>query len=115
MSEWCNNFVLAPKAKGKVQLCLDSARLSKVLMRLVHRGPTLNIILPKLSGVKYLTLIDESSGYHNLKSDEHLSYLTTFSCPFGRYRYMQFPFGVALAVDIFQKKIDKLFSGIWYC
>ena len=23
MAEWCNSFVLVPKAKGKVQLCLD--------------------------------------------------------------------------------------------
>ena len=23
MAEWCNSFVLVPKANGKVQLCLD--------------------------------------------------------------------------------------------
>ena len=30
----------------------------------------------------------------------------------GRYRYIKLPFGVAPASDMFQKKIDELFSGI---
>ena len=34
------------------------------------RGPTLNDILPELNNAKYLSLIDVSSGYHNLKLDE---------------------------------------------
>ena len=45
-------------------------------------GPTLNDILPRLAGIRYLTLIETSSGYHNLKPDQESSYLTTFSCPF---------------------------------
>ena len=41
-------------------------------------GPILNAITPRLAGVKYLTLIDASSGYHNLKLDKQSLYLTTF-------------------------------------
>ena len=52
--EWCNSFVLVPKGNGKVRLCLDPARLNQVLIRPIHRGPTLNDILPKLNGVKYM-------------------------------------------------------------
>ena len=46
-SEWCNSFVLAPKANGKVQLCLDPACHTQALIRPIHRGLTLNDILPK--------------------------------------------------------------------
>ena len=56
------------------------------------------------------TLIDACLGYHNLKVNEQSSYLTTFSCPFKRYRYIQSPFGVSLVGDIFQEKIDNLFN-----
>ena len=55
-----------------------------------HRGPTLNDIFLKLNNAKYLSLIDVSSGYHNLKLDERSSYLTTFACQFGRCRYKRF-------------------------
>ena len=76
-SQWCNSFVPIPKVNGRVQLCLDQARLNKVLIRPVHREPTLNDILPRLAGVKCLTPTDESSGYNNPKLDKQ-SYLTTF-------------------------------------
>ena len=62
-------------------------------------------------GIKYLTFIDAISGYHNLKLHE-MSYLTTFSCPFGRYRYITLHFGAAPAGDVFQKKMNKLFSSM---
>ena len=84
-SKCCNVFVLEPKANGKGRLFIDPARLNKALIRPVHRGPMLNHILPRLAGVKYLMLGDVSSGYHNLKLDDKSSYLTAFSCLFGRY------------------------------
>ena len=86
-AEWCNSFVLVPKANGKVRLCLDPVRLNQVLKTPIHRGPTLNDILPKLNNVKYMSIIDASSGYYNLQLDTKSSYLTTFACPFGRYWY----------------------------
>ena len=96
----------------KVRLCLDQARLNKALIRLVHRGPTLHDILPRLVGMKYLKPIDLSSGYHNLKLDERFSYLTTFSCPFDRNQYKRLPLRADPERYMFQKKIDKLFSDM---
>ena len=61
------------------------------------------IILPKLRNEHYRTLIDVSSGYHNLTLDKQSYYLTTFACQFGRYRFSRLPFGVTLAGDIFQQ------------
>ena len=86
-AEWCNSFVLVPKANGKVRLCLDLVRLNQASIRPVLRGPTLNNILPRLNNVKYISVIDASSGYHNLKLDEKPLYQTIFACPFGRYGY----------------------------
>ena len=86
-SQWCNSFVLVPKAKGKVQLCLDPVWLNQALIRPIHRGPTLNDILPRLNNVQYMSIINASSSYHNFKLDKQSSYLITFSCPFGRYWY----------------------------
>ena len=112
MAEWCNSFVLVPKANDKVRLCLDPVRLNQALIRPVHRGPTLNDILPKLNNVKYMSIIDASPWYHNLKLDEKSSYLTTFACPFGRYRYKQLLFGAAPVGNMLQCKIDRIFSDI---
>ena len=85
---------------------------NKVLIIPAHRGPTLNDTLLRLAGVKYLTLIDACSGYHNLQLDERSSCLTTFSCLFGRYRYSGLPFRVAPVGDMFWKKTDELFGSM---
>ena len=41
-------------------------RLNKVLNRPVHGGTPSMTFWGKLAGVKYLTLMDASTGYHNL-------------------------------------------------
>ena len=55
-SQWCNSFVLVPRANDKVILHLDLACLNQALIRPVHNGLTINDILPKLNNAKYLSL-----------------------------------------------------------
>ena len=110
--KWCNSFVLVPKANSKVWLCLYPAMHNKALIRLVHRGPTLNDILCRLGGIKYLIIIDISCSHHNLKLDRHSSDLTTSCCQFSRYRYIQLSFGMTPASDTFERKIEELFKGL---
>ena len=111
-SEWCNSFVSVPKANGKVRLCLDPACLNQALIRPVHRGPTFNNILPKLNNLQYMSIINGSSGYHKLKLDKQPSYLTTFSCPLGKYWHKCLPFRAVPAGNIFQCKKDKIFNDV---
>ena len=58
------------------------------------------------------SLIDVSSGYHNLKLDEKSSYFMMFACQFGRYRYKQLPFGAAPAGSMFQRDVDEIFKDL---
>ena len=111
-AEWCNSFVLVPKANGKVRLCLDPVQLNQVLTRLIHQGPTLNYILPRLNNVQYMSITDVSSGYHNLRLDIQSSYLTTFASPFGRYWYRCLPFGAALVGTMFQCKVNEIYNDM---
>ena len=72
----------------------------------------LNDILPKLNNVQYMSIIDVSLGYHNLKLDKQSSYLTTFACLFGRYRYKHLPFRATSAGDMLQCKIDEILNDM---
>ena len=113
-AEWCNSFLLITKPNGKVRLCLVPARLNEALIiRPVHREPTLNDIFPKLNNIKCLSLIDAFPGYHNLKLDERSSYLTTYVCQFGRYRYKRLPFRAVPAGNMFQQKKMIKYSKIY--
>ena len=79
---------------------------------MIHQDPTLNDILPKLNNVQHMSIINANSSYHKLKLDIESSYLTTFTCPFGRYHYKCLPFGAALADNMFQRKMDEIFNDI---
>ena len=59
-----------------------------------------------------MSIINVSSGYHNLKLDTQLSYLTTFACLCGRYCYKCLPFGAALEGNMLQRKNNKIFNVI---
>ena len=111
-ADWCKSFVLVHKANSKVRLCLDPAWLNQALIRPIHRGPILKDILPKLNNIQYMSIIDANLGYHNLKLDKQSSYLTTFACLFGRYRYKWLPFGAVPVGDMFQHKIDEIFNNM---
>ena len=59
-----------------------------------------------------MSIIDASSGYHNLQLDMQSSYMTMFACLFGRYKYKHLPFDVVPVGNIFQLKIDKIFNDM---
>ena len=99
--------MLVLKLNGKVRLYLGRVRLNQTLIRPVH-----NIILQTLNNAQYHSPIDVSSGYHTLKLDEKLSYLTTFAWQLCRSRYKRLPFGVALTGDIIQRKLYEIFKDL---
>ena len=89
-----------------------SGKIKSGTNQTIHRGPTLNNILPKLNNVQYMSIIDASSGYHNLKLDKKFSYLTTYVYPLGWYQYKCLPFRAVPVGNLFQCKIDEIFSDM---
>ena len=72
--------------------------------------PVLDDIVPELAGSDLFTKLDAKDGYWHVKLDKKSSLLTTFNTPFGRYRYLRMPFGLKMSQDVFQKKIDEVYS-----
>ena len=59
-----------------------------------------------------MTVCDCKKGYWHQKLDEASSYLTTFNTEFGRYQYTVMPFGITVAEDVFQRKLNQYFGKI---
>ena len=64
-------------------------------------------ILPELAKSKYKILKDEISGYWHVVLDLASSLLTTFNTPWGKFRWLRLPFGLKIASDVFQERLDK--------
>ena len=108
---WVNSLVYRRKPNGKLRICLDPKDLNRAIRREHHVIPTLEEILPKLTGAKYFSIVDAKCGYWNVELDEQSSFLTTFNSPFGRHRFLRMPFGLKMSQDVFQAKIDQTFEG----
>ena len=106
-TDWVSNIVVATKKSGDLRVCINPQSLNKALKREKYQLPVLEDFLPNLSKAKIFTTLDLKSGYWHVQLDESSSYLTTFSTPYGLYRFLRLPFGCNVSSEIFQRKLNE--------
>ena len=84
---WVSNVLCTPKPSGDIRICLNPKPLNKAVKRPHHYAPTMEDVLQKLHGCKYLSALDQSSGHWNIEIHPDSIHLLTFNTPFGRYAY----------------------------
>ena len=108
---WINSFILVKsmdiQGQAKLQICLDPTNLNKAVMREPYHFSTLEDISRLLADACILTICDCKKGYWHQMLDEASSYLTMFNTEIGRYRFTVMPFGISVAGDVFQRKLDE--------
>ncbi|XP_063951721.1 uncharacterized protein K02A2.6-like [Lytechinus pictus] len=100
------------KKPQKLRICLDPKDLNRAIKRPHYPIPVIDDILPNLAKAKVFTVLDAKDGFWQVKMDEASSYLTTFSTPFGRYRYKRMPFGISSAPEEFQRRQHEIIEGL---
>ena len=111
-TDWVSNVVVARKKNGDPRICIDPHALNKALKKEIYQLPTLDDILPELSKQRVFSPIDLKSGYWHVSVDEASRPLTTFSTPYGRYRWLMMPFGCNVSSEISQKKLRQAIEGL---
>ena len=115
-TEWVNSIVChvtdKPDGSKKVRLCLDPKDLNKNIKREHYYSKTIDEILPLLHGSKKISAGDTNKGYYHVELDYESSLLCTFNTPFGRFRPTRLPFGVKIAQDIFQRRLDEILKDV---
>lgn len=111
-TEWVNSIVLVEKENGDLRVCLDPRNLNKAVKREHFQLPTSSDITSKISDASIFSKLDAKDGFWHVKLDQESSLLTTFSTPFGRYKFNRLPFGLKSANEVFQKKMQQAFEGI---
>ena len=72
--------------------------------------PNKEILINLARGKNYYSKFDYKSGFWQIKMDNDSIPITTFSTPRGYYEWLVMPFGLKNAPQIFQRKMDKVFS-----
>lgn len=111
-SDWVSPLVLIMKKNGRMRICLDPRYINRSLKREHYQLPSREEIEAELAGAVMFTKLDANSGFHQIPLDEDTSKICTFSTPFGRYRFLRLPFGIASAPEVFQKAMTEVFENL---
>ena len=82
--------------------------MNKAIERNQWYSRVIDDILPELAKSKYKTMNDATSGYWHIVLDLASSLLTTFNTPWGKFRWLRLPFGLKIANDVFQERLDRV-------
>ncbi|KAK2571051.1 Transposon Ty3-I Gag-Pol polyprotein [Acropora cervicornis] len=113
-TDWVSapTIVNKPSAKNGLRLCIDSRPLNTALRRSEYPIPTVDQLLTEISNAKVFTLADIKSVFWHVPLDEPSSLLTTFNTPVGRMKWNRMPFGISVAPEEFQRRIDESLEGL---
>ena len=113
--DWVSSITYVQKANGELRLCLDPHDLNEAIHHDHHKMPTVQEVAHEFAHSRFFTKLDARHGYWSIVLDQDSSMLTTFNSPFGRYCFLQLPFGLVCSQDIFQKKMDQILEECQGC
>lgn len=91
-------------------MCQDYRKLNSVTKKNLHPIPPMDSILAKCRNAKYISAIDLSQAYHQVKVHKKSRKFTAFRVPGkGVFHYKRMPYGLTNAPGVFQAIIDGLF------
>ena len=73
--------------------------------------PKIDEMYAKLKGAKFFSTIDLRSGYYHIALGKDSRAKTAFVMPFGKYEFLQVPFGLAQAPAFFQHLMNKVLDN----
>ena len=115
-TEWINSIGAVMKPDGSLRLCLDPKDLNKAIERNQWYSRPIDDILPELANSNYKTLKDATSEYWHILLDLASSLMTTFSTPWGKFRWLCVPFRLKIASNVFQERLNRvlrLLEGVY--
>ena len=128
MSKWASPIVIvskksAPREPLKRRLCVDFRKVNELQQEIITAGktkgqisihplPKIDEMYAKLKGAKVFSTINLRSGYHHITLDKSSRARTAFVTPFGKYKFLMVPFGLAQAPAYFQLLMNKVLKGL---
>lgn len=99
-------------SKQKYRIVVDYRSLNKHLKYPRYKLPLVRQQLENLSGGNLFTSLDMSSSFHQIALDPSLRDMTTFTTPFGQYRYVCLAQGMSCSPEIFCELANKILAPI---
>ena len=127
MSPWASPIVVVPKKSQhgeppKKRLCIDFRKIDNLQHAVITKGkskgclslvplPKIDEMYAKLKGAKFFSNIDLRSGYYHIALGKDSRAKMAFVTPFGKYEFLQVPFGLAQAPAYFQHLMNQVLDN----
>jgi hypothetical protein len=99
-----------PKPDGTLRMCIDYRALNRITTKNKYPLPRIDDLLDNLSGAKFFTSLDLTSGYHQLVLRESDRPKTAFNTHMGKFEYKVLPMGLTNAPAVFQAAMNRVFG-----
>ena len=104
--------MLVPKKNGKLRLVIDYRHLLKQTIKSIWPIPSNKEIFDTLEGSGYFTSTDMSAGFYQVPMEKSSQDYTAFSTPFGSFKWLRMPMGLAGSPPTFQCLVEKVLVGL---
>ena len=106
----------------KKRLCIDFRKINILQQTVITEGklkgclslvplPKIDEMYAKLKGAKFFSTIDLQSGYYHIALGKDSRAKMAFVTPFGKYEFLQVPFGLAQAPAYFQHLMNQVLDN----
>ncbi|CAL2239733.1 unnamed protein product [Prunus armeniaca] len=107
---WLANIVPVKKKTGVIRICTDYRDLNRACPKDEFPLPNMDILIDSTSSQGML--LDEFSGYHQIKMSPKDAEKTAFRNPYGNFYYTVMPFGLKNAGATYQRAMTAVFHDM---
>ena len=111
-SPWCSPVVLARKRDGSIRFCVDLRAVNSVTRPVAYPLPRIDEALDGLSGAKFFTTLDMTSGYWQVEIAPEDREKTAFSTGKGLHHFRKMAMGLRNAGATFQRLMELVLAGV---
>ena len=111
-SAWASPVVMVRKQDETLRFCVDYRELNSVTKADTFPLPGIDDLLDQLGTAHYFSTLDLASGFWQIRMHPDCIEQTAFVTPQGLYEFREMPFGVTIALGVFQRSWRTVDRGI---
>ena len=104
--------LFAPKANGKLRLCIDFRALNAITVPDTYPLPRIDEMIDNVGRSTWFTKLDLHSGFHQIRIHPPHRERTAFKTKYGTFHYKVMPFGLCNSPATFQRTMDFLLGEL---